>query len=55
MSELVKCNSCGVDTPATGFCQVDGFRDSDGFWFSGSFNLAVGLCDLCDEELENES
>lgn len=47
MTELVKCDSCGVDTPATGFCRVDGFTDSDGFWRSGSFNVAVGLCDQC--------
>ena len=47
MTEIVKCDSCGVDTPATGFCRVDGFTDSDGFWRSGSFNVAVGLCDPC--------
>lgn len=52
MDEIVKCDSCGVDTPATGFCRVDGFRDSDGFWFSGSFNVAVGLCDSCNTEWE---
>jgi hypothetical protein len=52
MDEIVKCDSCGVDTIATGFCRVDGFRDSDGFWFSGSFNVAVGLCDSCNTEWE---
>lgn len=49
MTELVKCDSCGVDTPQTGWCRVEGLTDSNGVWHSGSFNVAVGLCERCDD------
>jgi hypothetical protein len=50
MNEIVKCDSCQRFTPATGFCRVDGHMDSDGFWRSGSFNMAVAICPECEEE-----
>ena len=50
MNEIVKCDSCGRFTPATGFVRVDGFMDSEGFWVSGSANVAVAICPECEEE-----
>ena len=52
MNEIVKCDSCGRFTPATGFCRVDGFMDSEGFWVSASVNLPVGICPECDRAWE---
>lgn len=50
MDEIVKCDSCGVDTPATGLCRVEGFTDTDGYTYGGSYIIAVGVCDRCDNE-----
>jgi hypothetical protein len=55
MAEIVKCDSCGVDTPATGFVRVDGYWDRSGAWLSGSFNVAVGLCVSCVDEWDAAS
>ena len=49
MTEIVKCDSCGVDTPATGFCRVEGFTDVDGYTYGGSYMIAVGICGRCDD------
>jgi len=56
--EFVACDGYGVDTLATGTCRTDGYWDSEGFWFNGSFNVAVGICDECVkawEEATNEA
>jgi len=50
MNEIVKCDSCGVDTPATGSCRVEGFTDVDGYTYGGSYVIAVGICDRCYNE-----
>ena len=50
MDEIVKCDSCGVDTPATGSCRVEGFTDTDGYTYGGSYIIAVGICDRCDSD-----
>jgi len=53
MDEIVKCDSCGVDTPATGSCRVEGFTDVDGYTYGGSYIIAVGICDRCYNDWDN--